>query len=70
VYAEYLQYCANNKLHNLSRAYLDSEKRVAELVELVKDLARQQREEFYRMDYYEITAQELARIMGKETHDG
>jgi hypothetical protein len=37
--------------------------RVDALAELVKDLARQQREDFHRMDYYEITVQELARIM-------
>jgi hypothetical protein len=30
---------------------------------LVKDLARQQREDFQRMDFYEITVQELDRIM-------
>lgn len=37
------------------------------LAELGKDLAKQQREEFHRLDYYEITAQELDRILNGES---
>jgi RNA polymerase-interacting CarD/CdnL/TRCF family regulator len=43
--------------------------KVDALAELVRDLARQQREEFYRLDYYEITAQELDRIINGASNE-
>jgi hypothetical protein len=52
------------KQRDTLQAKLSAERaRVDALAELVKDLARQQREDFQRMDFYEITVQELDRIM-------
>jgi hypothetical protein len=59
--AEFIAH-AGNHAAAVAQAYIDSEKRVAELVELVKRAAEH--------DWSDRTWAELERIMGKETHDG
>jgi hypothetical protein len=64
--AEFIAIAANHAAA-VAQAYIDAEKRVAELVELVEYWAK--------VISYESTAssnqmtEQLARIMGKETHD-